>query len=454
MTLLSRVINSADRRFRLAELGTTFWTEFRAGLSTFLTMAYILAANPFFLTQAGVPADVAIKGTAWAAAIGSILMGLFTNTPFAMAPGMGLNAALVFGVILGMGVTWQVGMGVIVVEALLVFLAVQLGLRTALMKAIPNELKLAIGVGIGVFLLALGLEGAGQGLFQTTPIGISGTNFTFWAPSLAAEITPTITLTVVGLVLYGVFKAFKLKGAILFSIVLTTATAIGLGVTPVPDSFFQAPELPALISWSDVSTVLLGPAFYGAVFAFFIADFFDTLGTGVAISRQGGFHERLNEEKTLRRFLGWDALAAAVSGFFGASSTTTYIESGAGVAEGGRSGLASVFTGSFFLLSLPFVPLIMVVATTPGATAAALIVVGFMMLGIIRKEIAWSELRIEMWIAIVLTVVVMPLTKSISHGIGLGFVSFSVLSLLLGRGRKVSFLLYVASLGFLVSFFT
>lgn len=442
-----------EKRFKLTELGTNIKTEFRAGFATFLTMAYILAANPFFLTQAGVPADVAFAGTAWAAAIGTAMMGILTNTPFAMAPGMGLNAALVFGVILGLGVSWQVGMGVIVVEGLLVFFAVQLGLRTALMKAIPHELKMAIGAGIGVFLLALGIEAAGQGWIRTTPTPVSGTNITAWVPSLPAEISDTMWLMLIGLLLYWGFRKLSKNGAILFSILATTAVAVIFYSVAVPDTLVQSAQLPTLISLGDVWKVVVTPALYVSVFAFFIADFFDTLGTGVAVSNQGGFFDRLNEPKTLKAFLGWDALAASVSGMFSASSTTTYIESASGVAEGGRSGLASVFTGLFFLLALPFAPLVLVVASTPGATAPALIVIGIMMLGILRKEIEWSSLNPEMWLSVLITIVVMPLTKSISHGIGAGFIAFVILSWLVGRKEGISGLMYLAATAFLVSFF-
>ena len=431
-----------DRWFALQERGTSLEREVIAGLATFMTMAYIIFVNPQVLKSAGMPVEAVAAATCIAAAVPTLLMGLWANYPFALASGMGLNAALAMHA-MQPGMDWQTMMGVIVVEGAIVTVLVLTRVREQVMQAIPMNLKRAIGVGIGIFIAFLGFQHAG--LVQKGPEGVALTQGVF---------TDKGTLvSVLGVVLMMLLLAFRVRGAILLGILATTAVAWVADalfpdvrrLTTLPERWLAMPDF----STFGQANVLgaLQPALVGVIFAFLITDFFDTMGTVIGIGGQAGFLDERGNLPRLNRVLLTDSLAAVWGGLCGASSVTTYIESAAGISEGGRTGLTSVVVGVLFLLSLLFAPL---VGAVPGvATAPALIIVGYLMIAVVREMDFETP---EHGIPSFLTMLLIPLTQSISFGIGVGFISYVVVMLLRGRGREVSPWMYGIAALFLISF--
>lgn len=436
-----------ERFFRLRENGTNVRTEVTAGIVTFMTMAYILFVNPDILADAGVPAGAVMTGTALAAGLMTILMGVLTNYPFALAAGMGLNAALAYGMVLGMGLPWQAAMGIIVVEGAIITLLVLTNVREAVMNSIPLVLKQAIGVGIGLFIATIGLKNAGL---------IVANEATLVGPGDLRN--PGVWVAVFGLILTVFLMHRQVKGAMLIGIVAATVAAIPLEVTQLPEAYVSLPTRESFATFFATFQTnpetgqpyimqVLQLGMVGLIFSFLITDFFDTMGTVVAVGGKAGHLDEQGRLPRIKQVLFVDSLAALTGGLFGVSSNTTYIESGSGVAEGGRTGLASVVTGVLFLLAIFLAPIAGVV---PGeATAPALIVVGFLMLSGIR-EIDFSDYTNAF--PAFITIVATPLTYSISHGIGYGFVAYSLLKVLSGRAREVHWLMYVVSALFIVSF--
>lgn len=437
--------------FKLKERGTTVGTEIGAGLTTFMVMAYIIFVNPSILSSAGVPFGPALVATCVVAGIMSLAMGLWTNYPYALAPGMGINSALVALVVSRpeLGLTWQEGMGVIFLEGLLITILVLTGLREAIMNAIPMSLKRAISVGIGMFILFIGLSNAG---FIQAGFGTLTTLGTY-------DSLP-ILVSAVGLLVTILLMARKIKGALLWGILGTTVFAMVLrAVTGNPVSVVEsAAVLPSgIVSAPSFETFGSGLNFgaFGklgvisavlTVFSFMLSDFFDTMGTVVGIGAQGGWvDQKTGTMPRLREILVVDSVAAMVGGLAGASSATTYIESAAGVEEGGRSGLTSVVVGILFLLCVFLSPLAGVVPQE--ATAAALILVGFLMVQQI-KDIPFNT--IEDGVPALFTIMMMPFSWSITNGIAWGFISYVFLKVVMGKANKVSGLLYGASLAFLI----
>ncbi len=437
--------------FRLKEHRTTVGTEIGAGLTTFMVMAYIIFVNPSILSSAGVPFGPALVATCVVAGLMSLAMGLFTNYPYALAPGMGINSALVALVVSRpeLGLTWQEGMGVIFLEGVLITILVLTGLREAIMNAIPMGLKRAISVGIGMFILFIGLNNAG---FIKAGIGTLTTLGTY-------DSVPILVATI-GLLFTVLLMARKVKGALLWGILGTTVFAMVLrAITGNPVSVVEsAAVLPSsIVSMPSFETFGAGLNFgaFGklgvisaalTVFSFMLSDFFDTMGTVVGIGSQGGWvDEKTGTMPRLREVLIVDSVAAMVGGLAGASSATTYIESAAGVEEGGRTGLTSVVVGILFLLCVFLSPLAGVVPQE--ATAPALILVGFLMVQQI-KDIPFGT--VEDGVPALFTIMLMPFAWSITNGIAWGFVSYVFLKLVMGKGRQVSALLYVTSLAFLV----
>jgi adenine/guanine/hypoxanthine permease len=330
--------------FKFKERGSDLRTEIIAGIATFMTMAYIIFVNPGILSAAGVPFAGAATATALGAALMCICMGLITNRPFALASGMGLNAVVTFSVIgfQQANVPWQVGMSVIFVEGLIILALVLTGLREAVMNAIPLDLKRAIGVGIGLFITTIGLNQGG--VIRPAPITLV---------SLGDFTQPYVWVTLIGLAAILVFMALRIKGDILWGILVATAAALAFGVTQLPSavvapldfSTFFAPfqQVEGGMAIAQIFT----PALLVAIFAIMLTDFFDTMGTVVAVGEQAGFVSPDGQVPGIRDILIVDSAAASVGGLFGASSITTYIESAAGVAEGGRTGLTPVITGLF-----------------------------------------------------------------------------------------------------------
>ncbi len=438
--------------FKFKERGTNLRTEILAGITTFMTMAYIIFVNPGILSTAfgSTPAAQAswipaiATATALGAAIMCIAMGLASNRPFALASGMGLNAVVTFSIIIGLKVPWQVGMSVIFLEGVIILALVLTGFREAVMNAIPLDLKRAIGVGIGLFITFIGLHDGG------IVVGDQAT-----LVKLGDFTQPAVWVTLIGLVAIFAFIALRVKGDILWGILVATVAALLLGVTKLPTAIvapldfrtFGAPF--QTVNGSMAILQVFTPALLLFVFATMLSDFFDTMGTVISIGEQGGFVDEQGNVPEIRSILTVDSIAAAVGGFFGASSITTYIESASGVAEGGRTGLTPIIVGVLFALTAFFSPIIAMVGGALPITAGALIVVGFLMMGTIR-EIPWTNFE-EAFPAF-LVIVGIPLTYNISYGIGLGFISFVIIKLLHGKARDIKPLMWVISVAFVLAF--
>jgi AGZA family xanthine/uracil permease-like MFS transporter len=429
-----------ERRFRLAERGTTVRTEALGGVTTFATMAYIIFVNPAILSAAGMPFGAVAVATALAAAVFSIVMGVYANVPFALASGLGINAIVAFDIVLGREVPWQVGMACIVIEGLLAVVLVLAGLREAVVRAVPMALKLAIGVGIGLFITLVGLRDGGIVVNnEATGIGLG-------------DLTSGPALVALGGILVSIALAARnVRGSILAGIAASTALGLIFGVLDGPSGVVDLPgsgdfstigEGLAPDNLADALTWALIPV----IFALFMTDFFDTIGTAVAVGTQGELTDEKGELPEIRRVLLVDSAAAAGGGAMGVSSVTTYVESGAGVGAGARTGLAAVVTGLLFFAAIFFVPVIELVGQGVGeaglhpAIAPALVMVGALMTRLVQG-IDWG--RAEDAIPAFLIIAGIPLTFSIAAGIGLGVIGYVVVMVAQGRAREVHALMWV-----------
>jgi AGZA family xanthine/uracil permease-like MFS transporter len=434
-------------RFDLHARGTTAAREVRGGIATFLTMAYILFANPSILASAGVPFEPAAAATAAAAAICTLLMGVGANFPLALAPGMGLNAVVAFQVA-GQAGSWQAAMGLVVLNGVVVLALVLAGVREAVMRAIPLDLRRAISVGIGLFIALIGAVNARLVVVPAGSIAALARDPLATVPPVthgtlqAAE--PLLALG--GLLVIAFLLATRVPGAIVIGIAAASAGAVLLGVAEVPaggwlrlprfDTVFQADLRRAL----DLSLLPL-------LLSIVMVDFFDTLGTVTAIAETGALHDPGGRIPRLRSILAIDSLSAAIGGAFGVSSVTSYVESAAGVAEGARTGLHNVVVAALFAACTFAAPLVAVVPA--AATAPALIIVGFLMCQqIVRMDFSDLDTAIPAFLTLLLT----PLTFSISHGIGYGFIAHVAIKLLRGRPRDVQPLMYAAAALFVAYF--
>jgi AGZA family xanthine/uracil permease-like MFS transporter len=434
--------------FKIEERKSSIRTELVGGLTTFLTMAYILFANPAIMggivqgetgpiqLVAGLDLQAVFLATAIAAGIGTIAMGLYANLPIALAPGMGLNAFFSFTICVGMGYSWYEALAAVLVSGILYLIISLTGLRAKVVRAIPLSLKYAIGAGIGFFIAYIGLVSVGiivQG--QGTPT------------SLGNLTSPVALLAFFGLFLTVVLLALKVRAAVFFGLVGTAVVGLILGllgVANMPEFSNFGGSLPALSTFGEAFSglgIMLKPAGWFIVFAFLFVDFFDTSGTLIAVTGQ---MENVTEED-LQKANVVDSSATVVGAILGTSTTTSYIESLSGVGAGAKTGLASVVVGLLFLLSIFLSPLLSVV--TPSVTAPALVIVGTMMAGAIGK-IEWDNWQVSL--AGFITILTMILTYSISDGIGFGFIFYSVAMLASKKGKEVSPLLYVVSGFFLV----
>ncbi len=447
-----------DRVFGLRQRGATVGTEVLAGATTFMVMAYIIFVNPAILSFAGVkglegqgPAFApTLAATCLAAGVMTALMGLYTNYPLAIASGMGLNAAVAFQLVAGLRLPWPAAMGVITLEGLAITVLVLTGFREAVVDAIPLALKRAIGVGIGLFILFIGLYSGGL-VKQGAGIPVTLGDLTS-APTLVA---------VVGAALTTAFMASRLRAALLLGIVITTAVAIAVngltggrafptsGMAVVPGSLVALPDFSTFgagLDFSVFARVGLATAVM-TIFAIMLSDFFDTMGTVIGVGGEGGWLDAQGRLPRMKRVLLVDSLGAVFGGVASASSATTYIESAAGVAAGGRTGLASVVTALGTFLALFLSPLAAVVP--PQATAGALIVVGYLMCGIVR-DIPFGEF--EEGFPALATIVAMPLTYSITNGIGAGMISYAFIKLVRGKAADLHPALVLIALAFVVYF--
>lgn len=444
-----------SRYFHLKENNTNVRTELLAGLTTFVTMAYIIVVNPGILSQAGMPWGAVFLATIIASIIGTLVMGLFANVPYAQAPGMGLNAFFVFTVCFGLKFTWQQTLSMVFICGLINILITVTKIRKSIIRAIPGSLQNAIGGGIGVFIAYIGFLNAGF------------LNFGAGVPSMPALNTPALWLFMIGLVLTIVLLLLKVKGAILLGILATTLLGIPMGVTThqnaisfteaaaqLPQTFgviFTAEGLGSL--FSDMSKL---PLILITIFAFSLTDTFDTIGTFIGTGRKSGIFTE-EDQKALEEGSGYtskmdralfaDATATSIGAVFGTSNTTTYVESAAGIAAGGRTGLTSVTVALLFALSAFFASYVSSVPS--AATAPALVVVGVMMLSSFR-EIKWDDLA-EAFPAF-FAGIFMALSYSISYGIGTGFIVYCLVKAVTRKAQDVHPILWVAAILFIINF--
>lgn len=423
-----------EQVFKLRENNTDVKTEIIAGITTFMTMAYIIFVNPSILSDAGMPFSGVFIATIAGAVLGTLCMAFFTNYPFALASGMGLNAFFAYSVVLNMGVSWQAALGVVFIEGIIFIILSVTPVRKMVVNSIPMALKTGISSGIGLFIAFIGLQNANIAVNSESTLVTIGNPLS--GPALVA---------IVGLVIMGILHSLKVKGALLWGIIAATIFGWTNGVTPAFNGIFAMPKM---ADWSKVLFQLdIKAAFdaglIGILLSFLFVDMFDTAGTLVGVSQQAGY---LDEEGNLPKANGAllaDAIGTTGGALFGTSTVTTYVESASGVAEGGRTGLTGVVTAILFFLALFFKPLIGIV---PGAaTAPALIVVGTMMMSNVTK-LDWDDFTdiLPAFIAMI----AMPLTYSISNGIALGFIVYPLIKLFTGQGKDVHWLVYVLGVVF------
>jgi adenine/guanine/hypoxanthine permease len=429
--------------FHLAARGTTLRTEVLGGVATFLTMSYIVFVNPAILSAAGLPFAAVAVCTALGAALFTAIMGLVTNLPFALASGLGLNAIVAFDLILGRELSIGAAMACIVIEGLIALVLVLAGLREAVVRAVPTHLKLAIGVGIGLFITLVGLREGGITVNNpATGIGLGDLST---GPALIA---------LAGILVALCLSAMDRRGAILAGVLTTLLLGLVFGVLEGPDGVTSIPdsedfdligEAVSGDALSDALTVALIPI----IFTLFMTDFFDTVGTAFAVGRAGGLTDEEGELPNTQRVLLVDSAAAAGGGLLGVSSITTYVESGAGVSEGARTGLASLVTAALFALCVFFVPIFALVGQEVQvgeetfihpAIAPALVMVGYLMLRLVR-DIDWTNP--EAAIPCFLVIIGIPLTFSIAAGIGFGIIGYVAVMVVRGKAREISLLLWL-----------
>lgn len=427
-----------DNLFKLKENNTDVKTEVIAGFTTFMTMAYIIFVNPAILSDAGMPFDGVFIATIMGAILGTIAMALLSNYPFVLASGMGLNAFFAYSVVLGMGVSWQTALGIIFLEGIIFIILSVIPVRKMIVNCIPMALKTGISTGIGLFIAFIGLQNSG--IVVANDATLVGLGNVLSGPGLVA---------IFGLIITGILHARKVKGALLWGILASTAFGWINGVTPAFNGVFAMPKM---TDWSGVLFQLdivsaLDIGMIGVLLSFLFVDMFDTAGTLVGVSQQAGYLDESGNLPKASKALLADAIGTTGGALFGTSTVTTYVESASGVAEGGRTGLTGVVASILFFAALFFKPLIGIV---PGAaTAPALIIVGTMMMTNITK-LDWNDFT-EVLPAF-MTIIAMPLTYSISNGIALGFIIYPLLKLFTGKGKDVHWLVYVLGVVFVFYF--
>jgi AGZA family xanthine/uracil permease-like MFS transporter len=421
--------------FEFARLGTNWRTEILAGVTTFLTMAYIVLVNPAILSAAGMPLAAVTAATCLSAAFGSILMGVVARYPIALAPGMGLNAYFTYAVCIKLHIPWQTALGAVFLSGVIFLAITAAGIRQMILRAIPHELYAAVASGIGLFIAFVGFRNAG--LVVADPE-------TF--VTLGNVRNPATVLALFGLILMVALEVKKVRAAILIGVLATTGVAWAFGLvhwTPAAGGFSS---LAGTAFQLDIRGAL-GKGLLEIVFIFFFVDLFDNLGTLVAVTKRAGLIEEDHTIPRLNRIFFADATATVFGSLTGTSTVTSYIESTAGVAAGGRSGVTAIVTGLLFLAAIGAAPFAGIVP--PAATAPALILVGSMMLSTV-SEIRWRDPLIA--VPAFLTLMLIPLTYSIANGLGFGIIAWAVVHLVTGKFRRQEWLLYVLAALFLARF--
>lgn len=452
-----------DKLFKLKEHGTNVRTEVLAGLTTFVTMAYIMFVNPLILSTTGMDQKAVFVATILAAAVATFVMAFVANVPYAQAPGMGLNAFFTYTVCLGMGIKWEQALGIVFICGLINIIITVTKIRKMIIYAIPQSLQYAISGGIGLFIAYIGfMDGH---LLDFTPQGAANAigNFSKVVPALVNFTDPVSVLTLIGIVIIVVLMLLKVKGAMLIGIILTTIIGIPMGVTQMPQitaESFVPPSIAPTFLKLDVFGLFSDPSqlfkILTLILAFSLADTFDTIGTFLGTGRKTGIFDSKDEESLqkgkgfssrLDKALFADATATSVGALLGTSNTTTYVESAAGIAVGGKTGLTSAVVGILFLASLFLSPIALMV---PGAaTAPALIVVGILMMESLAK-IKWDEF--EEAAAAFFTAVVMPFSYSIATGVAAGFIFYCLAKICKGKAKEVHPIMYIVTALFLLKY--
>ena len=428
-----------DRFFKLSEKNTTVKTELLAGLTTFIALAYIIFVNPNILSEAGIPKEAAIASTIWIAALSTMVMGVFANYPVALAPGMGLNAFFAYYVCGTLGLHWTVALGAVFFSGVLFLILTISHIRQAIINAVPQNLRVAIGVGIGLFIAFIGLKGTGLIIpDKATFIG------------LGHVTNPTTLLSLFGLVLTGALMARNIQGSILIGIVATTVLSMVLGYSPVPHTLSDVistslPHMGETFGQLDIA----GAWNYGIVsiiFTFTVVELFDNMGTLIGLTSKAKLIKPNGEIENLDRALTTDAVGTICSSIFGTSTVTSYIESAAGIAAGGKTGLTAVTVSICFLIALLFAPL---VGLVPGfATAPSLILVGALMMSEVGKI---NFVDFSDGLPAFLTIIMMPLTGSIANGFAFGFVSYVFMKTAVGKYKEISWIMWLVSIAFVIN---
>lgn len=448
-----------ERVFKLSSHKTDVKTEVMAGITTFMTMAYILAVNPSILGSTGMDSTAVLLATALASFLGTLCMGLMANLPFALSAGMGLNAYMAYTVVAGYGYSWQVALLAVFIEGLIFIVLSLTNVREAIFNAIPLTLKRGVSVGIGLFIAFIGLQNAGLSVDSSTLVTITSFTENFHTSGICA------LLALVGLFLMAVFYIHNFKGAILYGILLTWILGMLCQVTgiyvPTPETGFYSlfPTL-GMTDFSklgetfgqcfnvDFSAVGL-INFIVVVFSFLFVDLFDTLGTLIGVATKADMLDKDGKLPGIKPALLSDAIATSAGAVLGTSTTTTFVESASGVAVGGRTGLTAMVTGVLFLISTLFAPIF--TAIPSFATAPALIMVGFLMVGTVT-DIRFDLDNMTEAIPAYLAIIAMPLFYSISEGISMGVISYVLLNLAAGKGKKITPLMYVLALLFILKY--
>lgn len=428
-----------DRFFKLSEKNTTVKTELLAGLTTFIALAYIIFVNPNILSETGIPKEAAIASTIWIAALSTMVMGVFANYPVALAPGMGLNAFFAYYVCGTLGLHWTVALGAVFFSGVLFLILTISHIRQAIINAVPQNLRVAIGVGIGLFIAFIGLKGTGLIIpDKATFIG------------LGHVTNPTTLLSLFGLVLTGALMARNIQGSILIGIVATTVLSMVLGYSPVPHTLSDVistslPHMGETFGQLDIA----GAWNYGIVsiiFTFTVVELFDNMGTLIGLTSKAKLIKPNGEIENLDRALTTDAVGTICSSIFGTSTVTSYIESAAGIAAGGKTGLTAVTVSICFLIALLFAPL---VGLVPGfATAPPLILVGALMMSEVGKI---NFVDFSDGLPAFLTIIMMPLTGSIANGFAFGFVSYVFMKTAVGKYKEISWIMWLVSIAFVIN---
>lgn len=425
-----------EKTFKLSEHKTTAKTEILAGITTFMTMAYILAVNPAMLSDAGMNWGGVFTATALSAALATLIMAFAANYPFVLAPGMGLNAYFAYTVVLQMGYSWQTALTAVFIEGIIFILMSFVNVREAIVNSLPISLKNAVSAGIGLFIAFIGLSNAGivqQG--AGTPLSIG---------DLTA---PAAIVAILGLIITGVLLYKNVTGAILIGIVASTIIGIPFGVTPLPEKIFSMPPSLSEVAFKVDFSNIFSLEMVAVVFAFLFVDVFDTIGTLVGVASKADMLDKDGKLPKVKQALFADAIGTTAGALLGTSTVTTYVESASGVAQGGRTGLTALTSAVLFILALFFAPLFGIIPS--AATAPALIIVGlFMITSILKIDFDDFTEAIPAFLAVIM----MPLAYSIAEGICFGVISYSVLKLLSGKGKEVSPVMYILSVLFILKY--